>query len=71
MRSLGNQRFRVWEVSTRLPKVSSMLQEIGNSSYLGLFSIFGQKNRRLFEFQFGALRLGEDTGFSRKESSPR
>ena len=41
MRSSGNQRFRVWEVSTRLPRVSSMLQDVENSSYLGLFSIFG------------------------------
>ena len=28
-RSLENQRFRVKEVSTRLPRVSSMLQEVG------------------------------------------
>ena len=59
MRSLGNQRFRVSEVSTRLPRVPSKLQEVGNSSYLGLFSIFRQKDGRLFEFQFIAFRLGE------------
>ena len=54
------------------PRVSSTLQEVGNSSYLGLFSIFGQKEGRLFKFQFDALRLGEDTGFSRKEEcSPK
>ena len=41
MRSSGNQRFRVWEVSMRLPRVSTMLQEVGDSSYFGLFSIFG------------------------------
>ena len=41
MRSLGNQRFQIWEVSTRLPKVSSTLQEVGNSFYLGYFPYFG------------------------------
>ena len=41
MRSLGNQRFQVWEVSTRLPKVSSTLQEVGNSFYLGYFPFLG------------------------------
>ena len=34
MRGPGNQRFRVWEMYMRLPKVSSTLQEVGNSSYL-------------------------------------
>ena len=29
MRSSGNQRFQVWEVSTRLLSVSSTLQEVG------------------------------------------
>ena len=39
---------------------------------LGLFSNFGLKYGRLFQFEFGALRLDEDVGFSRKkESSPR
>ena len=41
MRSSENQSFWVWEVSTRLPRVPSTLQEVGNSSYLGLFSILG------------------------------
>ena len=40
-RSSGNQRFLVLEVSTRLPRVPSMLQEVGNSFYLDLFFIFG------------------------------
>ena len=40
MRSSGNQRFQVWEVTMRIPMVSSTLKEVGNSSYLVLFSIF-------------------------------
>ena len=56
----------------RLPRISFTLQEVGNSSNLGLFSIFWKKYGRLFEFRFHALRLGEDKGFSRKkEPSPR
>ena len=39
MKSSGNQGFRVWEVSTGLPRATSMLQEVG-LLLLWLFSIF-------------------------------
>ena len=40
-RSSGNQRFRVWEVSMRLPRVSSMLKEVGILPTLVYFPFFG------------------------------
>ena len=36
-RSLGNQRFRVYKVPTRLPRVSSKLQEVGILCTLAYF----------------------------------
>ena len=41
MRSSGNRGFHVWEVFTRHPRVSYTLQEVRDSSYLDLLSIFG------------------------------
>ena len=41
MRSSGNQRFRVWEASIRIPRAPSTLQEVGNSSYLVYFPFLG------------------------------
>ena len=38
-RSPGNQKFRVYEVSTRLPKVSFTLQEIGILPTLVYFTL--------------------------------
>ena len=42
-RSSRNQRFRVWEVSTRLPRVSSMLQEVEVLPTLVYFQFLGWK----------------------------
>ena len=45
-------------MSTRLPSDSSTLQEVGDSSYLGLFSIFGPgKEGFSFKGLFGEEKL--------------
>ena len=55
-------------MSTRLPRDSSTIQEVRNSSYLGLFSIFGWKwsNVRVPVGRPSPRRaehcLGKDTG---------
>ena len=51
MGSLGNQMFRVYEVSTRLPRVSSTLQEVEILPTLFFFFIL-----RAFWLSFNTLR---------------
>ena len=58
LRNSGNQGFLVWEVSTRIHRVSSMLLEVGILLLWFVFH-FWVENDRMFEFLSGVLRLRE------------